>query len=650
MPHGWAPRTGSRRRVCDPRSAVTRTDAGDPASVRPAASAGALLRGRGTGGRTDGAGYLLPATFPVRGTARQSPGRSRPCARQGQHLHQESAMALVAEPTPTQRPVSLKREIGLISMLWASMGSIIGSGWLFGAQKGLLAAGPAALISWGIGGVAILVLALVHAELGAMYPVSGGSARFPHYAFGGAAGASFGWFSWLQAATVAPIEVSAMINYATHYSFAHGWLNEDQTLTTSGLVVAIILMAVISSVNFLGIRALALTNSTATWWKVGVPLGTILVVALFGGGLHPENFHAADGFAPDGAKGILAAVSTSGIIFSYLGFEQADQLAGESRRPKRDIPIAVIGSIILGIIIYVALQFVFLLALPPSTIGPTWATVAPGLYSSFTGPWAQLAALLSLGWLAGILYFDAIVSPGGTGLIYTAASSRVSYGLSRNGYVPQIFERLSKRGVPWFGVVTAFVIGCICFLPFPSWQSLVGLITSASVLMYAGAPLSLGVFRKRLPDAERPYRLPAAAVLSPLAFVVSGLIILWSGWGTDWKLGVAILLGYLILGLSRAFHLNSHNPVMQWKAAQWLPVYLIGLGVIVYLSPYGPLKNPVIPLWWDIAVTALFSLAIYYWALAVSLPTRQIEEMINEVVVPEEDTVAEQAGPSGSSQ
>jgi amino acid transporter len=120
----------------------------------------------------------------------------------------------------------------------------------------------------------------------------------------------------------------------------------------------------------------------------------------------------------------------------------------------------------------------------------------------------------------------------------------VSYGLSRNGYVPQIFERLGNRGVPWFGVVTAFVIGCICFLPFPSWQSLVGLITSASVLMYAGAPLSLGVFRRRLPDAERPYRLPAAEVLSPLAFVVSGLIILWSGWDTDWKLGVAILLGY----------------------------------------------------------------------------------------------------------
>ncbi|MCU1616018.1 MAG: amino acid permease [Frankiales bacterium] len=546
-------------------------------------------------------------------------------------------MAAVAE-APIRRPVSLKREIGLISMLWASVGSIIGSGWLFGAQKGLLAAGPAAVISWGIGGVAILILALVHAELGAMYPVSGGSARFPHYAFGGAAGASFGWFSWLQAATVAPIEVSAMINYATHYSFAHGWLHANGTLTPSGLIVAVILMALVSSINFLGIRALALTNSTATWWKVGVPLATILIVAIFSsGGLHPGNFTAADGFAPEGAKGVLAAVSTSGIIFSYLGFEQADQLAGESRNPKRDIPVAVIGSILIGIVIYIALQVIFLLALPASAIGPTWAHVGNGLYSAFTGPWAQLASLVSLGWLATILYADAIISPAGTGLIYTAASSRVSYGLSRNGYVPQAFERLSSRSVPWVGVVTAFVVGCICFLPFPSWQSLVGLITSASVLMYAGAPLSLGVFRRQLPDAERPYRLPAAGVLSPLAFIVSGLIILWSGWTTDWKLGVAILLGYLILAVSRVFRLNSHEPVLQWRAAQWLPVYLVGLGVIVYLSPYGPLKNPVIPLWWDIAVTAVFSLIIYYWALAVSLRTEQIEEMINEVVLPEEE-------------
>ena len=182
-------------------------------------------------------------------------------------------MAVSTTATEQARPSrALLREIGLVGLLWASMGSIIGSGWLFGAQKGLMTAGPAAIISWVIGGAAILVLALVHAELGAMYPVSGGSARFPHYAFGGFAGASFGWFSWLQCATVAPIEVSAMILYAGHYDFAQGWLHDDGTLTASGLVVAVVLMFLVSSVNYLGIRALALTNSVATWWKVGVPL------------------------------------------------------------------------------------------------------------------------------------------------------------------------------------------------------------------------------------------------------------------------------------------------------------------------------------------------------------------------------------------
>ncbi|MDQ6934062.1 MAG: APC family permease [Actinomycetota bacterium] len=539
----------------------------------------------------------------------------------------------------SRRSTSLKREVGLIGLLWASMGSIIGSGWLFGAQKGLMAAGPAAIISWIIGGFAILVLALIHAELGGMYPVSGGTARFPHYAFGGAAGASFGWFSWLQAATVAPIEVSAMITYGQHYSFANGWLNpKNGVLTASGLVVAVILMGLMVAINFLGVKKLAATNSAATWWKVAIPLLTIFVLAF--ANFHPSNLHAADGFSPMGLKGILGAVSTGGIIFSYLGFEQADQLAGESKNPRRDVPFAIIGSILLGMVIYIALQVTFLFALPSSAIGRTWADKSSkAYYTVFTGPFAEIATVLSLGWLAWILYADAIISPAGTGLIYTTGSSRVSYGLSRNGYVPTAFEWTNSRGVPWVGLIAAFITGCICFLPFPSWQSLVGLITSASVLMYAGAPLSLAAFRRRLPDATRPYRLPMAEVLAPLGFVISGLIILWSGWDTDWKLGIAILIGYLILGISRVFHLNEHSPTLEWRSAAWLPVYLVGMGVIVYISDFGPSKSPVLTLGWDMLVVAVFSLAIFYWAMNVALTTEQMNLMIEEVVLPEEEGV-----------
>jgi len=539
---------------------------------------------------------------------------------------------------PAERRTGLRREIGFIGLLWASAGSIIGSGWLFGAQEALIAAGPAAIISWGIGALAIFLLALTHAELGGMWPVAGGTARFPHYAFGGGAGASFGWFSWLQAATVAPIEVLAMITYGQHYSFAAHWMKTSHgtsVLTGPGIVAAVVLMAIFTSINFLGIRKLAHTNSAATWWKVGVPLLTIFVLAIVN--FHASNFTAADGFAPFGAKGVLSAISTSGIIFALLGFEQADQLAGESARPKRDIPRAVIFSVIIGAVIYVALQVVFLGALPHSQIGHSWAH---GAYTQMTGPFAQIATLVGVGWLAAILYVDAIISPGGTGLIYTTSSSRVSYGLSRNGYFPTAYEATDRRGVPWFGLITAFVVGCICFLPFPSWTSLVGLITAASVLMYAGAPLAFGVFRRRLPNAERPWRAPLGSVLAPVAFVVANLLILWSGWDTVWRLGVAILIGYVILAVTRIFNLNSESPQLDLRAASWLPFYLVGMGAIVYLSDFGPMKSPIFPLWWDMVAVAIFSAVIYYWAMAVALPTERIEDMIGDVVLPEEEDIA----------
>src|ERR671937_2117512 len=152
--------------------------------------------------------------------------------------------ASVTQPSvlvPTRR-VGLRREIGFVGLLWASGGSIIGSGWLFSSQEALAAARPAAIISWGIAALAIMLLALVHAELGAMWPVAGGTGRFPHTAFGGAVGASFGWFSFLQAATVAPIEVLAGITYGAHYSWAKHWMKVSggqNVLTGTGLAISI---------------------------------------------------------------------------------------------------------------------------------------------------------------------------------------------------------------------------------------------------------------------------------------------------------------------------------------------------------------------------------------------------------------------------
>jgi hypothetical protein len=98
-----------------------------------------------------------------------------------------------------------------------------------------------------------------------------------------------------------------------------------------------------------------------------------------------------------------------------------------------------------------------------------------------------------------------------------------------------------------------------------------------------------------------------------------------------WRLGIAILIGYVILAATRIFNWNPRSPQLDLRAASWLPFYLVGIGAVVYLSDFGPMKNPVFPLWWDMAAVAVLSLAIYYWAIAVALPTDRIEEMIGDV-------------------
>jgi amino acid transporter len=535
--------------------------------------------------------------------------------------------------------------MGFIGAVWASESSIIGSGWLFGALYAAQAAGPAAIIAWVIGGVAVVVLGLIHAEIGAMYPVSGGTARFPHFAFGALAGTSFGFFSWLQAVTVAPIECFAVMNYTSHW-WPAVYNHTSGNVTTTGFIMAVLLMIIFTAVNFVGIKWLSNINSGLMWWKIAIPVLTIIVL-LFK--FHGGNFGSASnsgGFMPTGVKGVLSAVVGAGVVFSYLGFEQADQLAGEIKNAQKNLPRAIITAVAIGTAIYILLQIVFIAAMDPAilTLSKGWTGLAcpatgtcdPNIASITSGPFAGLAGVVGLSWLAFILRLDAIVSPAGTGLIYQTSASRVSYGLGRNRYYPSILTRTDRRGVPWVSLILAFVGGLIFLLPFPSWHALVGLVTGASVLMYAGAPLSLGAFRGQVPDAVRPYRLGAAEILAPLGFIIANFIIYWSGFEVIWKLGICIVIGYVVILTLMAF--DSQRPKLfdagSLRAASWLPFYLIGMGIISWLGQYsgGAVKAPVntntIPLWADLGIIAAFSLVIYFWALAVKLPREEMLALV----------------------
>jgi amino acid transporter len=556
----------------------------------------------------------------------------------------------------------LDRGIGFLGLLWASEGSIIGSGWLFGALGAVVLAGPAAIFGWVLGSIIIILLALVHAELGGLFPVSGGTSRFPHYAFGSFAGATFGWASYLQAASVAPIEVLAAIEYlstshwARHFYKAHAV--GPGTLSGLGILAAVILMVLFVLFNLVGIRWLARINNLITSWKVLIPVVTVIVLLITH--FHSGNFgHDGGGFfVHSGAVKSILLTLPAGIIFSLLGFEQAVQLGGESKNPGRDLPRAVILSILIGAAVYILVQIAFIGALKPSllisqhgwtNLGPT--NTNPTVVALNSGPFFTLASIAGLSWLATVLRIDAVVSPSGTALVYQTSSSRLSYGLAKNGYIPTAFERTNPRTkVPVFGVIVATIIGLLFLLPFPSWSALVGVVTSASVLMYAGAPLALGALRKQKPDLPRTYTLPAAHILAPLAFVAASWTIIFSGWETYTTLMVAMLIGYGLIYASYAFKLNSRAPAMDWAAAPWIGAYFLGMLIISYFGDFGPggiiggigiFKhvldqggNDDLGLYGTLLATAAWALIIYFWAISRRLPGDKVDEYVRHVYPP----------------
>ncbi|MBN9618815.1 MAG: APC family permease, partial [Actinobacteria bacterium] len=252
-----------------------------------------------------------------------------------------------------------------------------------------------------------------------------------------------------------------------------------------------------------------------------------------------------------------------------------------------------------------------------------------------------IATVAGLSWLAYVLQVDAIVSPGGTGLVYLGTTSRLSFALSRQGMAPTSLGRLSRNRVPWVSVLLATVIGCLLFLPRSSnWATLVGDVTSATFFMYALAPVALYSLRRALPERPRPYNLPAANLWAPVSFVVANLIIYWSNFPTNWRIAAAMVFGALLMFLGRARLPEQLRETLHWKAVAWVPVWVGGLVLLTYLGGSYVDGNGTIPFYWDMLVVAVFSLIIFYWAVNSCLAGPEVEanyhKMQDEATIEEE--------------
>ncbi|OGT09619.1 MAG: amino acid permease [Gammaproteobacteria bacterium GWE2_42_36] len=519
-----------------------------------------------------------------------------------------------------------KRSISLLATLFTSISAIIGSGWLFSAFYTAEYAGPASLLSWVIGGIAIIIVAFIFAELCSMIPVSGSSVRIPQFTHGNVVSFLFAWMIWLSYLALMAIEVQATVQYANYY-FPVLIVGDAGHLSSIGYVVATSLMLLVTIINVYSLRWLIRCNSFLTILKLLIPV--IIAGVILAKFFRPEDvLHPAHSrFFSLGFHGVLGAISTGGILFAFNGFKQAAEMAGEVERPAITIPIALVGSIIFCLLIYLLLQLAFNASIQLINIPHGWANLT---LQNNNSPFAAILAQDELSFLLPLVYIGAIIAPFAASLMYASSAGRSLSAMSENGYMPTFLRHLSAQGNPLYAIIINFFFAICLFAPLPGWDSMMSFLTSLLAVTYGIGPVCLLALRYQLPNQPRPLKLPFGSLWATVAFYICTLLIYFSGWHIVSKMGIAIGIGLLLLLVQHAFSRNPKKSALRWRESIWIWPYFIGLSIFSYLGDYGggiQMIDVETILW----MLAIFCILIMVLAVIFRLPSHEVKEALAQI-------------------
>jgi amino acid transporter len=539
----------------------------------------------------------------------------------------------------------LVRKLSLQDAVLFGIGAAIGSGILFAAAGGTAYAGGAVVYSWIIAAILIAIVTIPYAEMSAMAPRSGISARISYYAYGNYGGFMGGWGLLVWTIMIPPIEAIAVSTYAAYYlpqlfNFTKGILTIDGILLSIGLTV---LFAIL---NLIGVGKFGRFNTILTWFKIGAVVIFIIMVPLYI--FHPGNFSLKSPFfiSSTDFPGIFIAIPATGILFSFGGYRQVADMAGEIKNPKKNVPRAVVLTLVIQSILYVLMAIVIVgsvnFSLVPGSTGPgDWSSVA-----SLSSPLADLMketvnttifgnpALVISGLVVLALLF-AIYSPLGTFGTDLTGGARIIYGYSKESALPEVFGKTNKKGAPTYAIILASVLAVIFIIPYPSWYTLVDFVVVAGAVNFAIVNASLPVLRKLYPDINRPFKVPGARVWSLAGFISASLLIYWATYPvTLYALGVT--LGGTLIFIYQAY--KSKGEKMGLAHSLWIPAYIIGLMILSYIGGSQTGGINIIPFPEDIYVLIVYG--IIFWVIsqmsAPKKPIRDLHEMIANAPVEQE--------------
>jgi basic amino acid/polyamine antiporter, APA family len=449
---------------------------------------------------------------------------------------------------------TLKRTLGPMSLIALGIGAIIGAG-LFVRTAAAIAerAGPSVTLAFLVAGFGCAFAGLCYAEFASMIPIAGSAYTYSYATMGELVAWIIGWDLCLEyavgAATVS-IAWSEYFNKVLEYvglNVPYQWCHSPLEMSAAGVhgimnVPAIAILLAMSLLLIRGMQESAVVNSLIVITKVAIVL---MVIAIGWGFMNPANhtpfipeattYTTSEGIShPYG--GIMGILGAAGVVFfAFIGFDAVSTAAQEAKNPKRDMPIGILGSLVICTILYVLFSYVL------SGVATVEDFRTAGKEASVT--FAISKYMIGYAWLGKFVTIAILAGFSSVILVMLMGQSRVFYSMSHDGLVPAIFSEVHpKYQTPYKANMLFFVFTALfgAFLP----ESIVGEMTSigtlfAFILVCAG----VWIMRVRRPELVRGFRVPALPLVAVLGIVVCGAMIYGLGW-TNWlRLGAWLVIG-----------------------------------------------------------------------------------------------------------
>ena len=457
----------------------------------------------------------------------------------------------------------LKRTLGAFDVVMLGIGAIVGAG-IF-ATVGTAAAGdalrpgagPALILSFAITAIACCFAALCYAEFASLVPISGSAYTYSYATFGELVAWIIGWDLIVEYAVGNVAVAISWGNYFKTLMSGFGivipdWLSTDYRTAANipGLfaraphlfgvpivfnILAFGIVALLTVVLVIGIRGSARLNTGMVVLKL-IVLG--FFVAVGWGYVRGANFRP---FAPNGWAGVQAGAAI--VFFAYIGFDAVSTVAEETRNPSRDLPIGIIGSLIVCTIIYIVVAVVFTGIIPYEVLRQKLATEqAEPLTMALQ--YANIGRFSNL--FVGIVAFGSVVAHTAVLLVFQLGQPRIFFSMARDGLLPRSFAKVHPRfRTPHVTTILTGVAVGVCAM-FTSIDEMVDLTNIGTLFAFILVCIGILILRKRDPDRPRAFRTPWVPAVPMLGVLSCLYLMLGLPWITWIRFGLWLVVGLVV--------------------------------------------------------------------------------------------------------